>query len=84
MSGDRHVDIYIPVGPGSDTGYRGIGVIGTMAGFFAGVVGFALCVCVVVSCADFGDGAQIPASSCDPFCAATSAVHPAEVGEATR
>ncbi len=68
MSPDRHIDIYIPVGPGADTGYRGVGVVGTMAGLFGAVVGFALCVCVVVSCADFGEGAQIPESTCAPFC----------------
>lgn len=84
MSRDRHIDIYVPVGPGADTGHRGVGVVGTMAGLFAGVVGFALCACVVVSCADFGEGAQIPASTCEPFCATTSAVHPAEVEEVTR
>ncbi|MEV0048481.1 hypothetical protein AB0H60_34135 [Nocardia rhamnosiphila] len=75
MARDRFIDVYIPVGPGSDAG-RGVGVVGTMAGLFAGVVGFAICVCVAVSCADFGDGGQIPASDCTPFCASSSAPVP--------
>jgi cytochrome c biogenesis factor len=74
MTGDRHIDIYIPVGPGADTGYRGVGVVGTMAALFGGVVGFAVCVCVAVSCADFGNGAQIPESTCAPFCQTSAAV----------
>ncbi|MGW4071391.1 hypothetical protein [Nocardia grenadensis] len=76
MSRDRYIDVYIPVGPGADGGGTGIGVVGTMAAFFGSVVTVAALACVVVSCADFGDGGQIPASDCTPFCASSSAAVP--------
>ncbi|MGW0006120.1 hypothetical protein ACWDT6_20050 [Nocardia grenadensis] len=82
MSRNRYVDVYIPVGPGADGGGTGVGVVGTMAAFFGGVVTVAALACVVVSCADFGEGSQIPASTCAPFCATSTAVAP--VGEVAR
>ncbi|WP_280406613.1 hypothetical protein [Nocardia carnea] len=84
MTRDRYVDVYIPVGPGADAGYSGVGVVGSMAALFGGVVAFAALTCVVVSCADFGEGAQIPASTCEPFCTVTSTAHPVQSAEATR
>lgn len=84
MSRDRYVDVYVPVGPAADGGGSGVGVVGTMAAFLGGVVAFAALTCVVVSCADFGEGGQIPASTCEPFCAITSTVHPVPGGEAAR
>ncbi|GGL44231.1 hypothetical protein [Nocardia jinanensis] len=77
MSRERHFDIYVPVGPGA-----GVGVVGSIFALLGGVVVFAVIVCAAVSCADFGEGAQIPESSCEPFCAVTSAAHPA--GEVAR
>jgi hypothetical protein len=73
MPRDRYIDIYVPVGPGS-----GVGVVGSIFAVLGGVVTFAVLVCAAVSCADFGEGAQIPESSCEPFCAITSAAHPTE------
>ncbi|MGV9639314.1 hypothetical protein ACWDO0_34570 [Nocardia rhamnosiphila] len=77
MSRDRYVDIYVPVGPGA-----GVGVVGSIFAVIGGVITFAVIVCAAVSCADFGEGAQIPESSCEPFCAITSAAHP--TGEVVR
>lgn len=78
MSRDRYVDIYVPVGPGS-----GVGVVGSIFAMIGGAITFAVIVCAAVSCADFGEGAQIPESSCEPFCAVNSTV-PASNEGATR
>jgi hypothetical protein len=75
MTRNRYIDVYVPMGTGSDGG-SGVGVIGAMAALFGGVVGIAVVACVAVSCADFGNGAQIPASDCTPFCASSSAAVP--------
>ncbi|MGY2025921.1 hypothetical protein [Nocardia gipuzkoensis] len=71
MARERVVDVVIPVVP--DAGGNGIGVVGAMAAMFAAAVAFALVVCVVVSCTDFGPGSTIPTGGgCAPFCTATA------------
>lgn len=73
MARHRYIDVYVPLGAGSDNG-SGVGVVGAMAGLLGAVVGFAVVTCVVVSCTEFG-ASEIPQGpGCDPFCAATSTV----------
>lgn len=73
MARVRDVHVWIPVVPESDGG-RGVGVVAVMGGLFVAVVVFAVVVCVVVSCTDFGPGSTIPTGGgCAPFCTATTA-----------
>ncbi|MGK8506373.1 hypothetical protein [Nocardia asiatica] len=75
MARERVVDVVIPVVP--DSGSSGIGVVGAMAAMFSAAVVFAVVVCAVVSCTDFGPGSTIPpGGGCAPFCTATATPGP--------